>query len=268
MEEIEGLDKMMLKYAALLLVFMAIMPSVHAYYNITAINTTVTLYKNTSAHVIETFNLFVSNSSMQQYLTNRDAVGLSLSDWQKTLYTTQLTEHIINSRHSSYGFTFLPGPLITSFQNGEALLTMSYYVNNVTMIKNIAPRKFEYAFNSSVFNFENTASGQTLPDNVRLNILLPQGAQAISMYPLPDYPPPTYLGNYGNFTDFSWYSGEPLAQFSFYFVETQGLQQEVLDYFSGLYSSYRALFYVVAVAIVVLVIAYSYLRAGRRQEGE
>lgn len=257
---------MVLKYIVVLLLLMALLPSMHAYYNITAINTTVTLYKNTSAHVVEAFNLFISNSSVQQYQTNRDAVGLSLSDWQKTLYTTQLTEHIVNSRHSSYGFTFLPGPLITYFQNGSALLTMSYYVNNVTTVKNIAPREFEYSFNDSVFNFENTANGQTLPGNARFNIVLPRGASATSMYPLPDYPPPTYLDNYSNFTEFSWYSGEPLSQFYFYFVETESLQQEVTSYFSGLYSSYETLFYVMVVAVVALVLAYAYLRAGKKQE--
>lgn len=259
---------MRLQYLLMLASALVLLGSAQAYYNITAINTTVTLSGNSSAHVIETFSLYISNSSVQQYVKNRDAVGLSLSDWQSILYTTQLTQHIISVRHSTYGFTFLPGPLVTQSNGGEALLTMSYYLNNVTSITNIAPRKFKYTFNDSVFNFENTASGQTLPYNTRLNIVIPTGAQAVSIYPLPDLPTPTPTSNYNNFTSFSWFSGEPLSQFSFSFIMTQSLQDEVLSYFSGIYQRYAVLLYVVIIAIIVLILVYVYLRAGRDSESK
>lgn len=253
---------MRFQYLFILVSVLLLLGSSQAYYNVTFVNTTLILSSNSSAHVIETLNLYVSNTSMQQYVQNRDSIGLSLSDWQSILYTSQLTEHIINSRHSTYGFTFLPGPLTTQYSGGQALLTMSYYVNNVTTIKEISPRKFEYTFNDSLFNFENTANGQALPENTRLNIIIPSGAQALTIYPLPDYPPPTFINNYKNFTEFAWFSGEPLSQFSFSFITTQSLQQEVLSYFTSVYDQYRIALYIMVVAIIAFILAYVYRRAG------
>lgn len=254
---------MRITYLLALLSSLVLLGSVHAYYNITFVNTTMILNGNTSAHVIETFNIYVSNSSMQQYVQNRNAVGISLSDWQKIIYTTQLTQHIINAHHSTYGFTFLPGPLVTQFNGGDTLFTMSYYLNNVTSIKNIAPRQFEYTFNDTLFNFENTANGQVLPADTRLNIIIPTGSKASSLYPLPDLPAPAVFNDYKNFTSFSWFSGEPLSQFSFSFLATQSLQAEVLTYFSDVYDDYKVAIYLIVVVAIVLILIYVYLKSGR-----
>ncbi len=242
-----------------------LLSGVHAYYNITFINDTVILNSNTSAHVIETFTLHISNASAQDYLKNRDAIGLSLSDWEKIIYTTDLRQHILSPVHSAYSFTFLPGPLISTLNGSQALFTMSYYLDNVTSVKEIAPRIFGYAFNDSVFNFENEASGQTLPYNTRLNIIIPADASAVSLYPLPDSPPPTFINNYYNFTSFSWFSGEPLSQFSFSFTIRQSLQAEVLSYFSGIYNNYADQLYLIFIVAIVFILAYLYLRTGSKK---
>ena len=92
-------------------VALALVPNAFAYYNITYVNTTVTLNNSTSAHVQEQFTVFVSNSSYSQYNSNRNAVNLSLSHWAQVLYTTQLQENLIGRGHSVYNFEFLPGPL-------------------------------------------------------------------------------------------------------------------------------------------------------------
>lgn len=253
---------MRLQFALSILLALVFLGNLSAYYNVTFVNTTLVLYPNSSAHVTETFDLFISNSSVQQYIQSRNAVGLSLSDWQNILYTSQLTEHIINSQHSQYGFIFLPGPLITQYNGGIATLTMSYNVNNVTDVKIIAPRQFKYTFNDSVFNFENTAEGQALPSNERLNIIIPSQAYNVSASPLPDLPQPS-SNNYKNITAFSWFSGEPLSQFSFSFIISESLQDEVLSYFSGVYSSYSRLIYATVVIVIIVIIAYVYLRVGR-----
>ncbi|HUB92345.1 MAG TPA: hypothetical protein VL945_00110, partial [Candidatus Saccharimonadales bacterium] len=114
---------MRIAYLFALMSFLALLGSTQAYYNITSVNTTVILSTNSSAHVIETFELFVSNSSTQQYTQNRNALGISLSDWQNIIYTTKLTQHIVSTKHSTYGFTFLPGPLTLQYNGGQALLT-------------------------------------------------------------------------------------------------------------------------------------------------
>ncbi len=258
---------MRLGYPLLIAIGLVLIGNVHAYYNVTFLNTTVILNPNSSARVVETLGIFVSNASVTQYIQSRDAVGTNgqLSSWQKIIYSTQLTEHIVNIHHSAYGFDFLPGPLVKQYNGGSAILTMSYYVNNVTTISNIAPRKFEYTFNSSVFNFESTTSGQALPYDTRLNIIIPQGAQLNKTYPLPDSPPPTseYLNQYTNYTSFSWFSGEPLGQFSFSFIITQSLQNEVFAYFAKIYDNYSWILYVGLAALIAIILIYVYLKSGR-----
>lgn len=243
---------------------LVIFANVRADYNITHINTTIILNKNQSAHIIETFTLYVSNSSINTYIQNRDAIGISLSDWQNILYTKLLTEHIISSSHSIYSFNFLPGPLVKSYTGGYALFTMDYYINNITSLSAIAPRQFEYTFNNSVFNFEQTANGEALPDNVRFNIILPSGSKAISIYPLPDSPRPNFIKNYTDIMQFSWYSGEPLSTFSFQFIITESLQEEVVNYFSVFYSTYSQQLYVLVIVLVIAFVLYIVLKYNER----
>ncbi len=251
---------------AFAIVAIAALPSAMAFYNITAVNTTVTLNSNTSAYVQEQFTLFVSNSSYAQYNSNRNAVNLSLSHWQQVLYTSQLHENLIGRGHSIYHFEFLPGPLIIQTVNGGiATLTLSYYINNVTNESNIAPRQFEYIFNSSLFNFQNTANGQILPPGARLNIIMPKGARVMSVYPIPDSPTQDYKGNYTNDTTFSWYSGELLSSFTFKYVTTQSLQAEVLAYLQGMYTNYAPELYAAVIIIIAAAILYFY-RKGRTQD--
>ncbi len=248
-----------------LLSVFAIAANAYAYYNVTYINTTMMLNKNQSAHVIENFYVYVSSSSVNQYNLDRAAGSLNISYWQNILYTQILIEHIVSRRQSVHDLVFLVGPLTQSEDGGDAVFTMSYYVNNVTTVKNIAPRSFEYTLNSSVFNFEQTASGQTLPENTKLNIIIPLGAHIVSVSPLPDAPRPNFIGNYTNTTEFSWYAGESLQKLTFVYVTRQTLQAEVLDYFAGVYDTYGRELYGIGIAAVVLAIVYVYLRSGRSE---
>jgi hypothetical protein len=250
-------------YLVMGLFLLVLLGNVKAYYNITFVNTTVVLNSNTSAHVVETFDVYVSNSSVSQYTKNRNAIGLTLNDWQKTLYATNLVQNIINYKRSTYDFTFLPGPLILEPYGGQAILTMSYYVNNVTDMKNIAPREFEYTFNNSVLNFEYTINGQALPPNYRFNIIIPAGSELVKVYPLPDSPAPSFLGDYKNFTSFSWYSQEPLSQFSFSFTSKESLQSEVTGYFSNIYYHDYNTIYLLLLLGIALAIVYTYIKFWR-----
>jgi hypothetical protein len=234
--------------------------SVNAYFNVTYINTTVILNSNNSAHVVESLNLFISNSSINQYLQDRPAINLSLSDWQTALGTSYLVEHILNPKSSVYAFTFLPGPISYSGTDGNAQLTMSYYVNNVTTVQEIAPRKFQYTFNNSVFNFAHAASGATLPQIARLNIITPQNSQIVSINPVPDYPKISFVSNYTGSTTFSWYGGTLLSSFTLSYIITQSPGQEVLNYFSNVYANYTYLIYALIGILVLAVAIYLYIK--------
>lgn len=236
------------------------MLSVNANFNVTSLNTTVILNTNGSAHVVEALNLYISNSSIALYQQDRQAINFTLTNWQAAVNTNLLVEHILNPRSSVYGFTFLPGPITSAGQNANAQLTLSYYVNNVTTISSIAPRKFLYSFNNTVFNFIHTASGQSLPAISRLNIIVPRGSQIVSMYPVPDSPRLSFISNYTGSTTFSWYGGEPLSAFTFTYILTQSPGQEVSVFFNTLYTNYSALIFLLAGGIALALLIYLYVR--------
>ncbi|MGC8479830.1 MAG: hypothetical protein ACP5M9_04165 [Candidatus Micrarchaeia archaeon] len=226
----------------------------YAYYNITNVNTTIILNSNQSARVVELFTVYVSNSSIASYQQSKDAIGITLSDWQKIIYGGGLVQHIYGSGSSFYNFEFLPGPIVNVPGGGYATLTMNYYIKNATTVKNIAPRKFEYTLNDSIFNFQEEQSGQILPTNIRLNIIMPTGAKITTIYPLPDYPKPNLIDNYTNDTEFSWFTGEPLSQFAFQYVITESPEAEVVSYFQGIYTKYNIEIYLIIVAAIIFVV--------------
>lgn len=232
--------------------------SLHAFINATYLSTTVTLTNSTDAHVFETINLDISNSSVAQYNQARQAVNLSLDSWRQVIGSQLLVQHILKG--GIYNFTYLPGPLtITSTSGGSAVLTMSYNVKNVSTSVNIAPRQFEYSMNDSIFNFMHTASGQALFKNSRLTIIVPDDADILAVYPAPDSPQVNNLGKYANST-FSWFLGEPLQKFSLVYTITQTPQQEVLGYLKNIYANYRDILFATLGVLLIVGIAYIYFK--------
>jgi hypothetical protein len=253
-----------LAFTAFFLLGIVASGSVSAYFNATYLSTTVFLKNSTSAHVVEGVQIYVSNASISTYNQDRQAFNLSLASWQKVIGNTPfLTQHILNPKSSISNFTFLPGPITpASNGGGYASLTMSYDAGNVTSVVSIAPRQFEYSVNSSVFNYLHTASGQSLLPNARLTIMVPNGTKIVTIYPLPDFPQPNSFGKYSG-TSFSWFSGEPLQNFNFVYITTQTPEQEVVQFFSGIYNNYGSLIDVLVVLMVVGIGAYLYFRLFR-----
>jgi hypothetical protein len=247
-----------LELAVISLLLYSLLPAASAYFNVTSLSTTVYLSNGTSARVSEVLNVYVSNSSINQYIRDRDAINLTTNGWQSALSTTLLTEHILNPKGSISNLTFLPGPLSYSGNGAYAQLTLNYYSSNVTNVTEIAPRKFEYSVNSTVFNFEHAASGEILFPNSRLTIVVPSGSQLISVNPLPDYP-----YNFTNATQFSWYKGEPLSKFTFVYVITESLQQEVTSFFSSIYNTYEPEIYLSILLAIAALAMYAYIKTRR-----
>ncbi len=229
--------------------------------NVSYITTTAVLNRTTSARVVESVLINISNSSINQYLQDRQAINLTLGDWGTALHTKTLIQHIFNPNSSISNFTLLPGPIIDQTPNGgKATLTMVYTAYNITTIRNVGPRKFDYSFNSQSLNFEHTASGESLPQNTRFNIIISKGTEEVSIYPAPDYPYPNFVGNYNNVTTFSWYAGEPLSKFTFSYIVTQSLQDEVTSYFAGVYSAYTQQIYLALIILASILSVYIYVK--------
>lgn len=255
-------------YLALLLSVsvLALLPTMHASYILTGLNTTVVLNQNSSAAVKEVLKVAVTNQSVAQYSQDRLALNLTLSKWQ-SLIGPSLVEHIINPSGSIYDFNFLPGPLVDSNNGKVAYLTLSYYVTNVTKVNQTGPRLLQYIFDDRVFNFEHAASGEVLGGNTTLTIILPSGSRILSVYPPPDSPSSAFVSNYRNVTSLSWYSDEPLSQFTLSYDVQQSLQSEVLSFFAQAYGYLGGFAYVIIAAAVALFVAYVYLKASRSGAG-
>ncbi len=256
-----ALMRRIIALAFLALAAVLLVQSVGASYRIQNINTTIALNgNNTTAQVSEIINVYVSNSSYVQYNKDRIALNLTLSDWQ-SIIGPSLTQYIDNPEYGLYGFKFFPGPLVRGANNYTASLLMSYYVKNVTSVKNVAPRLFLYTFNSAVLNFEHAASGEVLPNDTTFTITLPKGAVIESVYPNPDSPASLVLDNNTNVTKVSWYDGEPLDNFKLTYVTKQSLQNEVGSFFVGIYKKLGILTYIIGILVIVLFLIYTYLRA-------
>jgi len=236
--------------------------TVMASYTVQNANATVTLSTNTSAKVVELLHVQISNVSVNQYSTNREALNLTLSEWQQ-LIGPILVEHIISSSSSVYNFKFFPGPVYN--QNGQhyANITFTYAVHNVTSVTEIAPREYQYIFNPKVFNFNHGVSGEVLGQNTTLTIILPPGGAITSVYPIPDYPSSAFVYEYRNVTQISWAYAEPLSTFSLVFNIRQSLSQEVESFFSSIYNKLGLYVYLIIAAAVLLSLLYIYRKAVR-----
>jgi hypothetical protein len=231
-----------------------------AYMNVTYLNTTIILNQNTSAHVVEVLDVYISNSSIPIYLQDRAALNFTLTRWQQALNTPLLVEHILPPRSSVMHFSFLPGPVQQFSDFGIAKLTFEYDVDNVTTMRIIAPRTLQYSFNDGVFNFINTANGQALPQNTRLNIILPSGASVIAVYPLPDMPVLSFIKNYTNVQSMSWYNSEPLSKFTLTYLVKQSLETEVIQYFQNILDNYWIPIAAAVILAIILFFAYFYAK--------
>ncbi len=231
-----------------------------ASYNVSSINTTVTISQNGSAYVTDVLHVTVGNASVEQYTVDRSGLNLTLSDWQ-SLIGPQLVPHVINKRSGIYGFNLLPGPVFLQNARHVANIYMHYYVSNIATINQTGPRTYKYTFNASDLNFAQGVGGVVLGQNMRLNIILPNASTVITAYPLPDYPSPSQ--NLTSAQALSWYAGEPLYSFELVFQVKTSTTTEVLDFFGSIYSALGSLVYILIGGAVLLFIIYTYFKIGR-----
>ncbi len=241
-------------------IFFAIIPFNYASYFVNHLNTSVSLNKNTSAYVNEIIKITITNESLKQYELDRVALNLKLEKWQSIIGPT-LTQHLINPHSGVYNFSFIPGPAIKNNKVHIAYLSMNYEVLNATSIKQIAPRRFKYFFNSKLFNFEHGMSGEILSPNTTLTIHLLNNATSISVYPIPDIPANGLINKYKNVVSLSWIYGEPLSQFSLSFIINENIQTQVSSFFLRIFNYLGYVAYIVIIIIILLFIFYTYFKA-------
>lgn len=230
-------------------------------YNVTGINTTVTLNANTSAYVTEVISIKISNASVQQYTIQRSSLNLTLNDWQR-LVGPALEPHIINPKSGISSFNLLPGPVSYVALQPVASIYMNYYVNNVTTVTQTGPRVFLYKFNPNVLNFQQGSSGVVLGKTTHLNIVVPNSSFIMTVYPLPDSTQ-VRQAQLNSSEVLTWDKAEPLYDFSLVYQLKTSLSSEVIGFFGSIYGALGAFVYVLLGIAVLLFIIYTYLKTSR-----
>ncbi|MEM3245154.1 MAG: hypothetical protein QXN16_00110 [Candidatus Micrarchaeaceae archaeon] len=250
------LDKIgLMAYIAIALAAFILLPNAYASYYVKNINTTVYLNSNNSAFVHEAIAVNISNSSFIEYTIDRSNINLNLSAWQ-SLISPKITPHIINPRMGVYGLNLLPGPLSKKNGQGSTYIYLTYYVSNITVANQIAPRTTLYVFNASFLNFARGAGGAVLGSNTTLNIVLPNTSKLIVAYPLPDI-----VNSSTNAKEMlTWENGEPLYNFKLVFETQESLSEEVISFFANVYSSLGLFSYALIAAVIALIIFYTYVK--------
>lgn len=243
---------------------------------------TVRLNDDATASVVEKINLIVVGQySMQMYES-----GFSkntLVDWQRLTDISEIKKHISETNSSIPGITIRPQPLEKSKSMSEVWygqLILEYEVHpfydaggrpvNGTGLVNMEkykPRTTRYNINENALSFPRTARGDIkLDEGVTLALLLPQGALVSDVNPRPDELEGASLPAQAR--KVSW-SGITLAQFSLAYELEQGLDKEVVEFFSELQQAIRTSLVsgegLAALLIAaILVLSYFYLRLSRR----
>jgi len=219
-----------------------------AYFKAVKLTTVVYLNNSTNARVVENIELYLpNNATIENYMADRNALNQSIGSWGVVINSSFLMEHIYNPNGGISNFSLLAGPAITNGDKGYANITMIYIAKNITTIRQIAPRKFEYTFNDACLNFEHTSAGPELYKNATLEIVLPKGASLI----LPVYPSPDAPIDYKNATTLYWFESETLGNFRLTYTITESLQQEVLTFFTHLYPEHAIVVYLFVLLVLI-----------------
>ncbi|BCS90962.1 MAG: hypothetical protein ARM1_0419 [Candidatus Micrarchaeota archaeon] len=248
-------------YIIAMLIMLLITPLSRSYFIINYTNVTIHIYENGSALVNELYNIYITNTSIQQYYDYRVDLNLTVGQWASIL-GRNFTFYIVNPKYGVSDVTLLPGaPSLINAQFAYAYIDVSYFVRNLTIINKTAPRLFTYTFNDSFLNFLHTVSGEIIPASTSLNIILPNGSTIKEIYPLPDYPAGGVINSYKNVTRVSWFKGEPLNNFKLVFQIREPIAQEVISNVSSLYHYLGYWLYALLALLFIIVFLVSYKRS-------
>ncbi|MGC8567766.1 MAG: hypothetical protein ACP5RP_00435 [Candidatus Micrarchaeia archaeon] len=230
-------------------------------YTILNVNVNVTLFQNNTASVVQIYKILLTNGSIEQYYRNRLALNLTTNEWA-TFTNLPISPAIVNLKKGVNNLRLLPGPAIPTNTTNESIayLELLYNIYNATSLKAVEPRRFEYAFNSSVLNFGTSAAGEILQKNYTFTIILPPNSHIISVYPVPDLPKNFIVNSSSEISSVSWNSGELLSKFQFVFVVQQTMQQEVMAFFGDLYKTLGIYLFVIVGIAILAVVLYAYFK--------
>ncbi|MCX6775615.1 MAG: hypothetical protein NT130_02085 [Candidatus Micrarchaeota archaeon] len=219
------------------LVVVLLMLAVRADFHDLSLSVTVKINTNGSAHVTERVRLTIDPSSVDIYNRSMYSRNLTIMDWQQITNSKLLRQHIF-SPVSVSNMKVVPENLNNySFSTASAaVIKLDYELEKFVPINQTGPRTVLYAFNKSSFSFEHSPSGQILPQDTELTIIIPPDSIVTSISPDPDEPSITrdYLGQVMRVSNFTWRGTIPLMDFELTFTREEPIGVEVSRFFEDI----------------------------------
>ncbi len=241
---------------ALLLALICLVPSVFAGFEARALDITISLNPDGSAHVSEVVQIYISG---QQYidLYESSVVFNDLSSWRTRTGIEDLQNHITRAVVSFGTFRIRPQPLERCnlvAQTCFASIVWEYDISpispnqtGVLKLESYKPRTTLYSLNTEALNFPLSKTGDIiLAKGTSLRMEIPSDASKISFSKIPAniageessfrFDAKTNKRYYfGASRVFVW-SGETLPQFEMTYEREEPLEKEIIDFFSSIQS--------------------------------
>jgi hypothetical protein len=252
----------MRKLCILLVLTLLMLPTGGNFYDL-SLSVTVKINQNGSAHVTEKVTLSLDPSSEDLYNRSIYSRELTIMDWQQITGSQYLRQHIL-SPMAPRNMRIVPEDIRRyTYENlSTANIKLDYDIDKIVTINQTGPRTLLYAFDSSALSFQPSPSGQVLPRNNDLTIIIPPDSIVTSISPDPSEPAikRDYLEQVRGVSNFTWSGTVPLMEFELAFTREESMDVEVRNFFQNLEGSMLSLLLspsgIVLTLLVVLIVAY------------
>ncbi len=255
-----------------LLFFILLISSFFSTFDIKSVDVAITPDKNGDAYVLERITFLVQGEESQSIYLK----GLSdntLSFWSSNTKLSDIRVHLNSEKVNIVNFRIIPQPLKNCNQAlntclGEIFLdyTAKPYYNSLSEpIENTGlfytdkykPRTIRYSINPDALLFDSSEVEHIIRINsyTSLTIKTPELSKVLEANPTPTNLQNPVFPNYEN--TYIW-KNTLLVKFSFIYELEQGIDEEIVEFFSGLYSGFGFLtlsseaFSIIIVAIILI----------------
>ncbi len=221
----------------ILLALALLMPLLGATFSDVSLVVTVKINLNGSAHVSEKVTLSLDPTSQDVYNSSIFSRQLTIMDWQQITNSQYLRQHIITSV-AARNLRIVPEDVrpYTYGSLSTADIKLDYDIDGFVTINQTGPRTLLYTLDSSALSFQPSPSGQVLPRNNELTIIIPPDSIVTGISPDPTEPTiqKDYLDQVRGVSNFSWSGTVPINEFQFAFTREEPMDVEVRNFFQNL----------------------------------
>jgi hypothetical protein len=234
-----------------------------------SLNVTIKVNENGSVHVTEKVKLSIDLGSVDLYKGSIFSRNITIMDLQQITNSKLLRQHIFSSL-ATRNLRIVPENLNSyDFSNlSTAVIRLDYDIDKLVTLNQTGPRTVLYTFNKSSLSFEPSPSGQVLPNNNELAIIIPPDSVVTAISPDPTEPQITrdYSDHVRGVSNFTWRGTMPLMDFELAFTREEPIDVEVTRFFNNIEMNALSLLLSAPGIILTLfvLIAVAYLTLAKR----